>query len=85
MTVEPYTVAAFIVSTASIVTAGAATFGARYVREAKQNSERAVRLLVGEDDVEGDGLINDVDEHRRALLEADLYPPRRADGGRDDV
>lgn len=81
MAVEPYTIAAFVVSTASIVTAGAATWGAHYVRDAKQNSERAVRLLVGEDDVDGDGLINDVSEHRTALLEADLYPPRRTDGG----
>jgi len=81
MTVEPYTLAAFIVSVASIITASAATFGARYVRDAKQNSERAVRLLVGEDDIDGDGLINDVQNNRSALLEADLYPPRRADGG----
>lgn len=85
MAVEPYTIAAFVVSTMSVITAGAATWGARYVRDAKQNSEQAVRLLVGEDDVDGDGLINDVDANRQALLEANLYPPRRTDGGDEDV
>jgi hypothetical protein len=78
---EPYTLAAYVVSTASIVTAGAATFAAKYVRDAKANSEKALRLLQGEEGVDDGGLVHDVEANRRALLHADLYPPRASDGG----
>lgn len=83
MAVEPYTVAAFVVSTAAIVTASAATFAANYVKEARDNSDKSLRLLQGEDGIENDGLVHDVQQNRRALLAADLYPPVSTDGGED--
>jgi hypothetical protein len=79
---EPATFAAFVVSGASTITAGAAVFAARYTKRAKENSEKAVRILVGEDGIDDQGLMNDVEEHREALLSANLYPPRnRGDRG----
>lgn len=78
--VEPYTVAAFVVSTASLVTAGAATWSARYIKQARDNSDKALRVIQGEEGISDNGLVHDVKEHREALLHADLYPPKRRDG-----
>jgi len=83
MAVEPYTVAAFVVSTASMITAGAATFAARYVRQARDNSDKALRVLTGEKGVQDRGLVDDVRAHRRALLAIDAYPPVERSGERE--
>jgi hypothetical protein len=73
--------ATLVVSVMSTLTAAAAVAAAKYTRDAKANSERALRLLRGEDGIDGDGLLTDVREHREALLAANLYPPRQPDGG----
>lgn len=80
MAVEPYTVGAFIVSTASIITAGAATFAAKWIRELRDEVSRNSRVLHGEEDVEEwGGIVAMVHEHRETLRARDAPLP---DGGR---
>jgi hypothetical protein len=83
MAVEPYTVAAFVVSVASLVTASAATYAAKRIRDVYQEVCRNSRVLHGEEDVEEwGGLVQMVHEHRTALRRSEAVEPVRPDGGK---
>jgi hypothetical protein len=87
MAVEPYTVAAFVVSTSAIVTASATVGAAKWIRDVRAEVSRNSRVLHGEDDIEEwGGLVKMVHEHRTALRRNEEFEPVRADGGkkRDD-
>jgi len=84
MPVEPFTLAAWVVATTSTLTAAAALAAARYVRGAYRNSAQALRILKGEEGVEDTGIVEEVQTHRKALLAAGLYPPRRAEKTREE-
>ncbi len=85
MAVEPYTVAAFVVSTSAIVTASATVGAAKWIRDVRQEVSRNSRVLHGEEEVEEwGGLVQMVHDHRTALREADEIDRVRTDGGRRD-
>lgn len=87
MAVEPYTIAAFIVSLSAMVTASAAVGAYRKVTALLDQVQSNTRVLHGEEDVEAwGGLVRMVHEHRDALRKTEDLEPARADGGqpRDD-
>jgi len=69
----------FVVAVAAALTAAASTAAAGYARRANDRAETALDVLEGP--TGAGGLVETVDENRRALLHADLYPPRATDGG----
>jgi len=69
----------FVVAASSIVVAGAATAGYRRVSQFVDAVEQHERLLTGEEGTPDEGLVADVDEHRRVLIHAGIYP-HRSDG-----
>ena len=91
MALEPYTVAAFVLSVSSLLVVGIVGWAGRRVvrfveetrdeaQAAHETAEKAVRVLRGEEDIDDAGLVSDVREHRRALVKEGLYPVR-TDGG----
>jgi len=68
MAVEPYTLAAYAVSVASVLTTSAAIAAAKWVRDMRDDVRTNSRILRGEEDVEQwGGLVDMVHEHRRVL------------------
>lgn len=74
----------FVVAASSLVVAGAATAGYRRVSQFVDTVEQHERLLTGEEGTPDDGLVEDVEEHRQALIYAGIYPYREVTGGRID-
>ena len=85
MAVEPYTVAAFVVSVCSLGVVGivgwAAKRGVAYIdqirddaHEARQASRKNYRLLVGTDELDNDGLIDRVEDVEESARAAGIHP-----------
>ena len=85
MAVEPYTVAAFVVSVCSLGVVGivgwAAKRGVAYIdqirddaHEARQASRKNYRLLVGTDELDNDGLIDRVEDVEESTRKAGIHP-----------
>lgn len=72
-----------LMALSGVVTAVSALGVLRYVRQARQDAALAVRLLIGEEDVEADdGVLHTVRHNDRVLRYHDLKPieERDADG-----
>lgn len=83
MAVEPFTLAAFIVATTSTITATAAIGVYRYVRKAYKLVTLHDRILRGENNIDDKGLVEQVREHRMALIESDHLKYRGGEGNND--
>jgi hypothetical protein len=73
------TAAMYVSAAGAAVTSAAAVAAAKWVHDTRQTATKALALLEGHDEVEGDGLIDRQQEHREALRNADLLPPSRAE------
>jgi hypothetical protein len=73
------TAAMYVSAAAATITATSAVAAAKWVHDTRQTATKALALLEGHEEVPGDGLIDRQEEHRRALRNADLLPPERAE------
>ena len=79
MALEPYTAQAVYMTVLASLIVSSAIATAKWARDGKRSAEKAVRILQGEDDVEDTGLVEKVEDNRRALLYAGAYPPDTSD------